>query len=105
MSALPVIALAPTVLFATSAFAATGPGRQCDRAFVNAMWHLDRINARWVTDGEIQVLAIKPNPQLIVQKGLAERFIRYLGLLPENNGRNGRGELRRWLRPGKFFLG
>ena len=28
MSALPVIALAPTVLFATSAFAATGPGRR-----------------------------------------------------------------------------
>ena len=69
------------------------------------MGHLDRINTRRVANGEVQVLAVKPNAQLIVQKGLAEWLVGYLGLLSENNGRNGWGELRWGLHPGEFFLG
>ena len=75
---------------------------QCNGAFVDCFGDLDLINARGITDTEIQILAIEANAQLIIQERLGEGFIRNFRLLTKDNGQCPWGEVRRWLRSGEF---
>ena len=45
---------------------ATRPWRQRNGPFVDRLGDPDLVNARRIADAEIQILAIKPDPQLII---------------------------------------
>ena len=78
---------------------ATRSGGEGNRPFVNGPGNLDLIDARWVTDGEVEVLAIKANAQLVIEKRLLKRLVRNLGLLAKNQRWNRGGKFRRRLGP------
>jgi len=69
------------------------------------LWNLDLVNPRRVTNAEIHILPIEPNPQLIVKKRLCKRLFRNLCLLSEDYRWNRWRKLGRRLCPGDFFLG